>query len=162
MGCTDIVLEDCYKTQDSDDEDADIKILYADDIERTMGAITADDLLCKEDIAALDNPVPELVVPVGTYCNLKAYYGMKHNWLAYNVIDIAKGYYVGNLAMVRCKKCLQVIDVWPCNEKRLYEMPSTLCAYCNHQATLMSSSQWAAYKRMRVRKNFQHYYVNED
>ena len=97
MGCTDIVLEDCYKTQDSDDEDADIKILYADDIERTMGAITADDLLCKEDIAELDNPVPALVVPVGTHCNLKAYYGMKHNWLAFNVIDLAKGYYVGNI-----------------------------------------------------------------
>jgi len=160
-------LKDPFKVTVYDsDSDADIKITYADDIEKTMGSITADDLLCGEDINTITNsfkdPVPELVVPVGTKCNLKAYYGMKHNWLAFNVIDIAKGYYAGNLAMVRCVKCLQVIDVWPCNEKRLYEMPYDYCAYCNHEATLMTSSQWAAYSRMRVRRNFQHYYVNDD
>jgi len=167
IGCTDIVLEDPFKVTAYDsDSDAELTVIYADDIEQTMGSITADDLLCKEDINDIANkfkdPVPELVIPVGTKCNLKAYYGMKHNWLAFNCIDIAKGYYVGNLAMTRCKKCLQVIDVFPCNEKRLYEMPKSLCAYCNHQATLMTSSQWAAYKRMRVRKHFQHYIVNED
>jgi len=129
---------------------------YGAEIDDLTNSLTAEDLLCAEEISDMQVP-PRQVRAIN--CNMGAYYAMKHNWLQYFMVKAAKGYYKGNLAIARCR-CGTIIDAWPCKEKRDYTMRPKHCPLCSKERTAMTARDYMYYKHMQPRRNFVQYIVN--
>lgn len=118
-------------------------------------------LICKEDIKKMEVHALKSRSRV-INCNLQSYKIMKHQWLQYFTPEIARGYYMGNLAIARCAFCVQVIDAWPCKEKREYKMPDDHCPYCKDKVLSFNAKDYKMYQSMVPRRNWIEYVVNND
>lgn len=138
-------------------EETKIRARYEKEIEELTGSLTADDLLCKEDIEKIEMG-PKMPEKYGiTYCDMKAYYLMKNAWIQYFTPELYKGYYRGNMAMARCQKCQFVTDAWPCKEKRNYHMPEEYCGFCEKRLKLQDDGERKAYENTRPRPDWSFY-----
>lgn len=130
---------------------------YGAEIAMINQSLSLEDLLCEEDEEAI-----MAKIQVTIKCNLTSYYRMKGKWLQYYQKFVYDGYHQGNMAIARCCSCKTVIDVWPCKERRMYDLPDIECMYCKGHEKLMPSYEWKNYDKVRCNSFTRHYVVNFD
>jgi len=143
-------------------------IKYGQDVADIVTSVTKEDLLSKEELPKILIGVKKpykLQIPKDDHynsfiaCNMKAYYKMKNEWIQYYAWQVVRGYYTGNMAIVRCKECHLVMDCWPCKEKRVYRMPKDECGFCQQEYRKMEAGLWKAYDDTKPRPYWQEYRV---
>lgn len=72
----------------------------------------------------------ELLKETPIICNLRGAIQHKHYWTEFLKGDIQNCWYRGNLGIFMCESCEEIVDVFPCTEKRVYTIPKTRCTYC--------------------------------
>lgn len=145
-------VEDTFSVLDSDES-----------LEMFSDSITADDLITTEEIGEIELKMKTRhFIRTSIKCNMAAYYMMKNRYLQYFTNQLMGLYYNGNIAIVRCCECTKTLDIWPCKEKRMYEVPIEQCGFCNRDKNYeeMDFSMFKAIRMSKVRKDVQLYKVN--
>ena len=62
--------------------------------------------------------------------DVEAYKSNKELWIRINYSSIRNGYYIGFFASLVCLECNNLIDGFPCKQKRVYWVSSKRCPYC--------------------------------
>lgn len=142
-------------------KEENIRERYAKEIAELTGSLSAEDLLCKEEIEEIEG----LRLPKEKYMivntDMEAYYKMKNAWIQYFTPELYKGYYKGNMALARCQVCAFVTDAWPCKEKRHYHVPEEFCGFCEKRLRLQNDGERKLYTEMKPRRHWNYYKCNQ-